>query len=141
MHRLPDDYNPDDMDGADFAAQSDPDSYLSHQQGEDSPEDVTLLPGSASGYTPDWPQLTRERKIAAGYRCSKCSLLVLERWEYLLHTHHMNGDKSDNHLGNLMVVCVDCHDKLHRFVSSPVPTKDRLYLDSLRQQQGLPVAW
>jgi 5-methylcytosine-specific restriction endonuclease McrA len=30
-----------------------------------------------------------------------------------LHVHHINGDRSDNRLSNLIPLCTDCHQDLH----------------------------
>lgn len=143
MHRPPDEYNPDDWDGIDHAEQSDSTSWLPNRQGQGSPEDLARIYDTSAdrlevfnGYTADWPEISKARKVAAGYRCTECRLHLTERWTELLHTHHINGDKSDNHLGNLRVLCIDCHNKAHRFVYSTVLPKDRMYLDTLRKEQG-----
>ena len=44
-----------------------------------------------------------------GYECSECGLLE----EHLLVVHHKDGNRNNNELNNLKVVCHNCHAKLH----------------------------
>ena len=43
-------------------------------------------------------------------RCKSCRVDLSEQ-KRLLHVHHLNGEKSDNSAGNLIVLCADCHRK------------------------------
>lgn len=140
MHRSSDEYNADDMNGGDY---SDEISELESRMLPDhkpSPNYASSRLEVFNDYTADWPEISKQRKAIAGYRCSDCRLLLAERWSDLLNTHHLNGDKADNHPGNLLVVCVDCHNRRHGFTYRAVLAKDREYLDALRVQQGL-AAW
>ena len=61
-------------------------------------------------YAVGFPEISLKARTAAGWRCQNCGL-NLSRQEHrrFLHTHHENGDRSDNTLSNLKVVCMECH--------------------------------
>lgn len=50
----------------------------------------------------------RERCLAV--RPNHCSICTSTR---RIEVHHIDGDRSNNILTNLKVVCGDCHDKIH----------------------------
>lgn len=144
MHRPPDDNNLDDWDGQDYAEESDPELQLGLREGQGCNGDIerqypTIDHGAEKpiDYTGDWAGISRQRKVASGYKCSECGVMVLEQWDRLLHTHHINGIKNDNHIGNLRVMCVACHSKHHGFTVSGASEDDLAYLAKLKITQGL----
>ena len=54
----------------------------------------------------------RTNKLAdSGAKCQKCRGLLKGLKP---HIHHKNGNPRDNRPSNLIVVCPNCHSKLHR---------------------------
>lgn len=86
-------------------------------------------------YTSDWKQVSERTRSSKNYTCEECRV-NLSQHKRLCHTHHINGVKQDNSLGNLQVLCADCHRKEHHghmFVSH----KDTQQITQLRKEQGL----
>ena len=50
-------------------------------------------------------------KIQRGYKCEKCGKVTVKSD---LQIHHKNHNEGDNQIDNLMVVCVKCHQQIHR---------------------------
>ncbi|HLD72313.1 MAG TPA: HNH endonuclease signature motif containing protein [Candidatus Nanoarchaeia archaeon] len=66
---------------------------------------------------------TRTNMLAdSGAKCQKCRdpLKGLKP-----HIHHKNGNPTDNRSGNLILVCPNCHSKLHRNMKSKKSTSKK----------------
>jgi hypothetical protein len=61
-------------------------------------------------YSVDFDKLSHALKEKNGWQCEKCGRNLKEYKEYL-QTHHKNGIKGDNSLGNLMTLCIGCHSE------------------------------
>lgn len=66
----------------------------------------------ASGYSPDWDQVSRRYRESKRWICERCNVNLSDRANRgLLHTHHANGVKGDNNPANLKALCLHCHGK------------------------------
>lgn len=63
---------------------------------------------SINRYNEDWKNVSDKYKDSKKWTCENCRV-VLSSNRYLLHTHHINGQKNDNSINNLMALCVECH--------------------------------
>ena len=59
-------------------------------------------------YAPNWSQISNELKKTKNYTCQQCSIKLEEAKQYL-HTHHVDSNPSNNIIGNLKVLCIECH--------------------------------
>lgn len=50
------------------------------------------------------------RVVAFRHKERRCELCGSEPAGRRLHVHHIDGDRMNNHLENLIVVCVECHN-------------------------------
>ena len=61
-------------------------------------------------YSDDWAEIARRRKEALGYLCEDCMIdLSSPELRRFLHAHHMDGQKYNNVLANIRVLCISCH--------------------------------
>ncbi|PWI34736.1 HNH endonuclease [Vibrio albus] len=90
------------------------------------------------GYSPDWARVSANYKQKQNFTCEKCGV-VLDKaiHRHLLHTHHINGVKSDNKESNLRVLCADCHSKEAFHEHMFVPRKDKHLIIELRKRQSI----
>ena len=75
---------------------------------------VLAKDAKAGGYTSDFPEISRRLRDESGWTCSKCRVDMKDKKEGL-HTHHVNGVKSDNSRQNLKVLCALCHRDVDEF--------------------------
>lgn len=62
------------------------------------------------GYTYNWKQISSQYKKERNYTCEKCGIrMVHSPDKRYMHTHHRNGDKTNNARSNLQALCVLCH--------------------------------
>jgi 5-methylcytosine-specific restriction endonuclease McrA len=60
----------------------------------------------------------KARLIRAGLKRNHCELCGLNSWQgapLSLALHHINGDKHDNRLENLQLLCPNCHSQTENF--------------------------
>ena len=60
----------------------------------------------------------RWRLMRAGVFDAKCSVCGLENWlgkPISMHLHHISGVKTDNRLGNLQLLCPNCHSQTENY--------------------------
>ncbi|MBF2755421.1 MAG: HNH endonuclease [Gammaproteobacteria bacterium AqS3] len=63
-------------------------------------------------YTSDWSEISDKFREENDWRCSKCGVCMRDMPKGL-HTHHINGIKSNNNLANLQALCALCHKEVH----------------------------
>jgi 5-methylcytosine-specific restriction endonuclease McrA len=59
-------------------------------------------------YATNWRQISNELKKKRNYTCQKCGVQLKKAKQYL-HTHHIDSNPSNNIIGNLKVLCIECH--------------------------------
>ena len=75
------------------------------------PKDLDIF-----GYTKNWHQISRKFREKENYVCGSC-LIDLSDHKRFLEVHHIDLNKTNNKLGNLQSLCIECHinvDQLHR---------------------------
>lgn len=68
----------------------------------------TDISAPLNDYPADWDRISRQQREIKNWTCQDCSFNLNEHKE-LLHVHHIDGEKSNNHPTNLRVLCVVCH--------------------------------
>jgi len=88
------------------------------------------------GYANDWDKISLRVRSASNFSCGHCNVSLIHH-KGLLHTHHINGEKSDNSESNLIPLCADCHRKEPYHDHMHVKHADVQLLNRLRREQGL----
>jgi hypothetical protein len=70
------------------------------------------------GYVKGWEEISTAYRSLRNYTCERCGIQITNPFDYhYMHTHHRNGDKTDNKQSNLECLCIRCHsevDENHR---------------------------
>lgn len=66
-----------------------------------------------NGYPYDWSIISATTKREAGYKCYICELCLFEHTALILNVHHIDYNPQNNQPDNLVVLCRDCHIRLH----------------------------
>lgn len=61
-------------------------------------------------YPANWNQISASLRERSGWKCSSCKQDFSNN-KSQLHVHHKDGRRGVVHVGNLEVVCADCHSK------------------------------
>lgn len=69
-------------------------------------------------YNEDWGFKSLAAKIRAGFTCDQCGAVFSQNETILLHTHHVDEDKSNDDPQNHRVLCKWCHRK-HHLLNNP----------------------
>lgn len=65
------------------------------------------------GYTKEWEQISAAFREKHHYTCQNCGVRIDAPFDRMyIHTHHINGIKTDNRDVNLQCLCIDCHSKV-----------------------------
>lgn len=86
------------------------------------------------GYSADWAEVSRRTKELRGWRCELCGFTAYH--SAVIHTHHVDRDKPDNHPANLQVLCLACHQSKHGGgggMGSGVPRAEREAMEAYRR--------
>jgi hypothetical protein len=69
-------------------------------------------------YEKSWDLISKKMKELKNYTCEKCGFQARNNYEKkFIHTHHIDGDKTNNSPNNLKVLCVKCHANIDDFHS------------------------
>lgn len=55
-----------------------------------------------------------------GHKCEKCCLTHWQDQLITLQTHHIDGDRTNNELNNLLLLCPNCHSQTENFGSKNI---------------------
>lgn len=89
-------------------------------------------------YSQDWPNIAAKYKAGKDFKCENENCGVnLRSQKSLLHVHHRNGVKGDNHPGNLEALCVACHRDQPQHNRMFNKHSDMQTINRLRREQGL----
>jgi len=86
----------------------------------------------ANVYSRKWTEISNQIKTKRDYSCETCGWRPANSYEKrFIHTHHQNGDKTNNRDDNLKVLCIKCHsnvDIYHKRIKSSSNYKEFLSL-------------
>ncbi|EAQ53527.1 HNH endonuclease signature motif containing protein [Vibrio sp. 10N.222.49.A3] len=71
---------------------------------------IRLAEYSSFSYAGNWREMSISYRASQQYCCEQCRVSLVTR-KTLLHTHHIDGVKSNNSVRNLMALCKECHSK------------------------------
>ncbi|MDR2886932.1 MAG: HNH endonuclease [Bacteroidales bacterium] len=76
----------------------------------DTDSEIVTLEVDIFGYVKDWEKISRAYRKEKDYICESCGIKpIMEFDKRYWHTHHRNGDKTNNKSSNLECLCVLCH--------------------------------
>ncbi|SHO81101.1 hypothetical protein MNB_SV-15-820 [hydrothermal vent metagenome] len=69
-------------------------------------------------YSQRWNRISTQFKIKKDYTCEACNWKAQNQYQQrFIHTHHQNGDKTNNRDENLKALCIKCHSEVDVFHS------------------------
>ena len=90
---------------------------------------------SPVGYTDDWRDISKRIRSEAKNCCELCNVDMSSVPE-LLHTHHINGVKTDNASANLKVLCASCHRRQPNHEHVFLTRRDHHVIHEMRKIQN-----
>ncbi len=67
-------------------------------------------------YNRKWNEISTQIKIRKNYTCEDCGWKPQNEYQQrFIHTHHQNGDKTNNTKDNLRVLCIECHSNVDSY--------------------------
>jgi len=71
---------------------------------------------TANVYSQRWNEISTQIKIKRDYTCESCGWKPKNTYQQrFVHTHHQNGDKTNNGQDNLKVLCIECHSNVDEY--------------------------
>lgn len=87
-------------------------------------------------YSSDWPVISAQLIREVNQICQSCAVDLKEH-PSLLNVNHINGDKSDNDLSNLQVLCLSCFKQQSQRADQHVKHSSVLIINRLRKRQNV----
>ena len=76
-------------------------------------QEPTLVELDFYGYVKDWEQISLAYRTKKNFTCERCGIQIDDQFDRsFIHTHHRNGDKTDNRELNLECLCIKCHSEI-----------------------------
>lgn len=90
-------------------------------------------------YASNWKQISSKYRESQNWTCEQCNV-DLSGNQSLLHTHHINSQKNENHNSNLMALCVHCHanQPMHSHMyNNPNTSQSIKAISEIRKRQNI----
>ena len=91
------------------------------------------------GYSRNWAIISRAIRDEREWTCEECNIELKDSKakRRILHVHHRDRNKKNNHETNLQVLCISCHSNRegHNHLSEQITDEDSRLIRSLRQKQ------
>lgn len=77
--------------------------------------------------------------VLRGHKCEKCGLSEWLGEPIKLEIHHINGDRSDNSLENLIMLCPNCHSYTNTFCykTKKVNIAEKDFVQALQESKSI----
>lgn len=82
-------------------------------------------------YIREWPRISHNYRSSKRWRCEECSVDLSDNRQ-LLHTHHIDGNLSNNRPDNFKALCVLCHENqpFHQHMRKSL--REQVIIEALR---------
>lgn len=90
-------------------------------------------------YAEDWIKISSKTKESKNYVCEDCKIsLAAPAYHRFLHGHHIDGQKSNNVLANIKILCIACHanQALHSHIRNDPAYREFLKTDAFKKHHG-----
>ena len=70
-----------------------------------------------------------KRLVNEGYKEYKCEQCGIDQWlgnPISLQLHHIDGDRTNNHLNNLQILCPNCHTQTDNYAGKKIEKKKKI---------------
>jgi hypothetical protein len=77
----------------------------------DIPDEITQV--DIFGYVKNKERISKAHRESVNYTCDSCGVSPKSRFDKRYwHTHHIDGDKTNNNPSNLRCLCIKCHSEI-----------------------------
>jgi hypothetical protein len=85
------------------------------------------------GYTKVWEFISWQYRTSKDFVCESCGVSLVAH-AHLIHVHHINANKGNNDLSNLIALCLLCHAAQHAHMGKDIKDNDRNLILELRRK-------